>query len=68
MSGKVAGVKYVVYNFKCGEEKLFLPRVEIGKDVKLFPLILTHFSMGQCVSWSKCSIPDKAIVREKLLL
>ena len=67
MSGKVAGVKYVVYNFKCGEEKLFLPRVEIGKDVKLFPLIFVYFSMGQYVIWNKCSILDKAIVRDKLL-
>ena len=46
MSGKVARVKYVVYNFKCGEEKLFLPPVEICNDVKLLPLLLAYFSMG----------------------
>ena len=52
MSGKVAGLKYALDNFLNVDLNflLFLPCVEIVKDVKLFPLILTHFSMGQCVS------------------
>ena len=69
MSGKVAGLKYALDNFLNVDLKkiLFLPCVEIVKDVKLFPLIFVYFSMGQYVIWNKCSILDKAIVRDKLL-